>query len=84
MPHMKLKPTEETILVFAFRYALGRKTGAPGLVAGQLIEKWPRIARWSQEQIHSEIESAIRRGDAGDACDVETWKTVLALPLVEP
>jgi hypothetical protein len=76
---MKLKHTDETILVFAFRYALGRKSAAPGIVADHLIKRWADLAPHSQAQVKEEIATAISRGDAGDPCDVETWQGVLKL-----
>jgi len=75
-----MNPTEETILVFAFRYALGRKSAAPGIVADYLIKRWADLAPHSRLQIREEIRTAISRGDAGHPCDVETWREVLDQP----
>jgi len=75
-----MNPTEETILVFAFRYALGRMTTAPWIVADHLIKQWANLAPHSRLQIREEIRTAINRSDAGHPCDVETWQKVLDLP----
>ena len=75
-----MNPTDENILVFAFRYALGRKSTAPGIVADVLIERWNDLKPHTQIQVQREIGSAIAMGNAGQPCDVETWKQVLALP----
>jgi hypothetical protein len=72
--------TDETILVFAFRYALGRRSTAPGIISDVLIKRWNEMHRHARYQVQSEIEAAIDRGEAGQPCDVETWKKVLALP----
>ena len=72
--------TDENILVFAFRYALGRRSTAPGIVADVLIERWNDLKPHTQIQVQREISSAIDMGEAGQPCDVETWKQVLALP----
>jgi len=72
---------DETTLVFAFRYALGRRSTAPFHVCQELRKHWSDLADWTQDQIHREIETAIRMGDAGDDCDVETWRGILALPV---
>ena len=75
-----MKSTEETILVFAFRYALGRRSTAPGIVADHLIKQWAKLAPHSKAQVKEEINTAISRGYAGDPCDVETWRKVLDQP----
>jgi hypothetical protein len=75
-----MNPTEETILVFAFRYALGRRSTAPGIVANHLIKQWAKLAPHSRAQVKEEINTAISRGYAGDPCDVETWRKVLDQP----
>jgi hypothetical protein len=75
-----MNPTEETILVFAFRYALGRRTAAPGIVADHLIKRWADLAPHSRAQVKKEINTAIHYGDASDLCDVETWRKVLDQP----
>lgn len=75
---------DETTLVFAFRYALGRKTTAPFHVAIQLKKHWDRLADWTQDQIQREIVTAISRGDAGEECDTKTWQEILALPIKGP
>lgn len=75
-----MNPTEETILVFAFRYALGRRSTAPGIVANHLIKQWADLSMHSRAQVKEEIRTAINRGDAGHPCDVETWREVLDLP----
>lgn len=71
---------DETTLVFAFLYALGRKSTAPSHMALLLKKRWNRLASWTQTQIHREIRIALLRGDAGDRCDEETWRGILALP----
>lgn len=68
---------DETTLVFAFRYALGRTSTAPSHVAEILLAHWDRLAQWTMEQIAQEIRTAMRRGMAGHECDVQTWQRVL-------
>ena len=76
-----MNSTDETILVFAFRYALGRKTTAPGIVADVLIERWNDLKPHTQIQVQREIGSAMAMGEAGSSCDLDTWQKVLALPV---
>lgn len=72
---------DENILVFAFRYALGRRTTAPGIVTDVLIERWNDLKSHTQIQVQREIGSAMAMGEAGDPCDVETWRKILTLPV---
>lgn len=75
---------EEHVLMFAFRYALTRRTAAPSIVMDEIRAKWPRIRQWTQQQMKDEAQSeidfaAVRHHD----CDVETWKQLLVLPITE-
>ena len=74
-----MNKTDETILVFSFRYALGRISTAPSIVAGVLINKWEELDQVTQDQIKHDIRTSIRLGDAGMECDVKTWQAVLKL-----
>ncbi len=75
-----MNPTEENILMFAFRYALGRRSTAPGIVSDVLIKRWNDLKPHTQIQVQREIDWAMAMGEAGDPCDVETWRKVLTLP----
>ena len=77
----RLHSINENILVFAFRYALGRKTTAPGIVADVLIERWNDLKPHTQIQVQREIGSAMAMGEAGSSIDLDTWQAVLALPV---
>lgn len=68
-----LTPTERTIVVFAFRYALGRRTYAPSLVAGYITEHLDSFTEHELNQMADEIEDAERDGLLGDACDAAVW-----------
>ncbi len=70
----------EDTLFFAFRYALGRTTAAPSIVTDQLKHHWSRLAQRTRYQIQREISHAIDRGEAGQTCDVATWRQIIALP----
>ncbi len=70
-----------TILVFAFRYALGRKTMASLIVADDIVKNWDSLPVGLKEQIKREITEAIARNDAGMQCDIDQWQRVLDLPI---
>ncbi len=67
----------EDMVMYAFRYALGRKTYAVGTVSKYLIENWHRFRQFTREQIVKEIEEAIEKGEAGMKMDIQSWKAVL-------
>lgn len=72
------------VLAFAFRYALGRQTGAVSIVVDELKKHWPRMNRFDREQIRKEIVQAIKMGEAGSGCDIEQWETVLRFDAGKP
>ena len=72
---------EEDILFFAFRYALGRRTGAVGLICDELKNRWQELRPATQRQIHDEIRRYPEQyGSLGGNCDIRDWEEVLALP----
>lgn len=77
---MKLEDDDDRlVLIAAFRYALGRMTYMPGVIAGKIIEQWPNISDSDRRLIHREIGEHIDSGTAGMACDIDTWSRVLDL-----
>lgn len=77
MKRPPLFPVDETTLVFAFRYALGRRTTAPSHVVAQLKTHWAALNDWTRDQIYKEIRESIRLGEIGGHCDMKTWQEVL-------
>lgn len=67
-------PIHETTLVFAFRYALNRRTGATTHMVKELERHWNRLADQTKQQIQREIAIAIE----GSECEIETWEPVLS------
>jgi len=74
-----MKRQDEDIIFFAFRYALGRRTGVVGTVVDHLKEHWSELADHTQVQIKREIKIAIREKRAGMSCDVKNWKEIIEL-----
>lgn len=88
MPHPKhetpiTSARDELMLMFAFRYALGRRTSAPSEVADVLFRKWHELSTNMKTAIRKEIHDAISAGRAGEALDVRTWKRVLTFPIMK-
>lgn len=65
---------DEHILLFAFRYALGRTSSAPSIVATVIRAKMGAFRPTLKEQMRREITEAIAGGCAGEPCDVATWR----------
>lgn len=75
---MEIKNPEE-ILVYAFRYALGRMTYSTSTVSNEIISNWDDISASHQKLYQREIEEAIKMGGAGMDCDVRNWERILDL-----
>lgn len=74
---MKTFAVSENIVMYAFRYALGRRTGAVLDVVEMLRQHWSELERFTQDQIRHEIEVAISTDCAGAECDVNNWQALL-------
>lgn len=70
---------DECILLYAFRYALGRRTYAVSDVYDALVRNWALMKQCSKDLIKKEIEDARKRDSLGDACDAELWLSILDL-----
>ena len=78
---MKIENDDDRlILIAAFRYALGRMTYMPSVVAGAIESCWPELTEHDRRLIRNEINEAIERGHIGMQCDAATWGRVLKLP----
>lgn len=67
----------ENTIMWAFRYALGRRTGAVQDVCETLKENWNELSSFTKGQIKDEIRVAIRRDEAGSKCDIKNWEEIL-------
>lgn len=59
-----------TVYMFAFRYALGRRTFAPNIVIDFLSARLSKLTDYTIKQIITEIDDC---GDYGDECDCARW-----------
>lgn len=67
----------KNLILYAFRYAIGRKSYAVGEVASYLVEHWDLLSKHLQELICEEIRVAIEKSLAGDMCDEAEWARVV-------
>jgi hypothetical protein len=58
------------ILMFAFRYALGRQTYAPSMVIETIKENIDAFDKWQLELMVKEINEY---RDLGMVCDIDEW-----------
>lgn len=71
---------EELMLLFAMRYAIGRRTYAPVLVCEQIMKKWKHIESKNLFIRDLEYEFKINEraeGYIGDKCDHMQWMVLL-------
>jgi hypothetical protein len=67
---------DPVILVYAFRYALGRQTNCVAEVAAALISHAHALERDWRQQIVQDVELAIADDRAGDDRHVARWREV--------
>jgi len=63
----------------AFRYALGRKTYAVGIIVDEIIDRWETLDDVDRTQYKKEIQEAINAGRAGMDMDIIEWERILEL-----
>lgn len=71
---------DRLILICAFRYALGRVSYMPSVVAGEIKRQWNCLSNHDRQMFQDEIREAIHHGCAGMDSDVAVWMTILDLP----
>jgi hypothetical protein len=64
------------LLFWSYRYAMGRQTYVPSLVADLLIKYKHELTFENRNKIALEIDRRIKRGEAGDNCDIKNWLKV--------
>ena len=74
---------EEDILVYAFRYALGRKTYCVDDVTMSIRHNWDLLDTTTKKLIHKEVKSAIETNNYGMDMDKKEWLKILKLEIDE-
>lgn len=67
---------DAAVLIFATRYALGRKTLAPSIVKSALVRHQKALSAADADILIRDIEAQAEHG-YGDRCDEETWADTL-------
>ena len=83
MKHELLIPIEDQrdVLIYAFRYTLGRSTYAPHTIISILRENWDMLSVGDKKLYQSEIREAIENDMAGMDVDKNEWARILDLPV---
>lgn len=77
---MRKVKTTTTVLFYAFRYALGRKTGAPSTIADAIKDNLDEFAEWELKQIIKEILGYEDFYESlGDHCDKVVWYSLIGI-----
>lgn len=79
---MKLdfKEDERDVLIYAFRYALGRRTFASKTMSEVIIANWDKLSEFDKGLFKKEIrEHEKLYGNLGDDCDRSSWYRILEL-----
>lgn len=64
----------ENLLLYSFRYALGRSTYAANDVADLINDYSFILSEQTKSKMVEEIEDAVLNKSAGTYCDVECWE----------
>ena len=65
------------LMLFATRYAVGRISTAPSIMADLIKENKEYLKKETIENIIDEIETAKRAGCLGMDCDINTWEDIV-------
>jgi len=78
---MNLIPEEKQreLLIYAFRYTLGRSTYAPHTIVEILKLRWEVLSDADKRLFQREIREAIEHDNAGHDCDKKAWQSILDL-----
>ena len=75
---MNINESEQRdIILYAFRYALGRMTYSVSTMVDVLDRNWAVLSKSDKELIQREIRFAISNECIGMKCDKEQWQKLL-------
>lgn len=70
---MKIESINDlNVIFFAFRYALGRRTAAPGIIIKTIISSWDEFPIQDKEQFLKETSDFLDR-ELGNTVSVNEW-----------
>ena len=72
-----LVTVSDSMVVWAFRYCLGRRTYAVSDCVENILAVWPSLSDKTRELIHREALKAIENDQAGMDMDKKEWQKVI-------
>lgn len=78
---MQIEDDLREMLIYAFRYCLGRRSYAVSSCVTVLIRYWDQLPRNDKQLIHREIYESFRGDRYGMEMDKDQWKKILRLKL---
>jgi hypothetical protein len=72
---------ERDVLIYAFRYALGRANRATEVMSRAIKHAWPNLSQPDKIYIHAEIKQADKFKGLGSGADEQNWLEILELEL---
>jgi len=84
MATKKILRFDDNMTFFAFRYCLGRRTGAVDMCVNYIVRNWNALKQHTKIQIKREIvEAELENMSLGSKWDKEKWLSILKLPAKE-
>lgn len=63
---MALNKNDIVVMMFAYRYAIGRQTYAPGLVCDYIADKIPEMSQDQKELVMFEVQNSLKHEEYAD------------------
>ncbi len=70
---------ERDILIYAFRYALGRSTYSTSTMSQIIQKNWGMLSEHDKKLFQREIQEAFDMERYGMSCDKASWQIILDL-----
>ena len=68
---------DRDIIIYAFRYALGRKTYASLIMSDYILKHWDDFSEQDIALFKREVTDAIFTKRAGMDCDIAQWQRII-------
>ena len=78
-PKIDFKDDSRDVLIYAFRYALGRSSYSTSTIADLIIANWGVLSEGDKSLYKREIQEAIDESRYGMDMDKVNWERILTL-----
>ncbi len=76
---LKFGGNERDVLIYAFRYALGRATYSTSTMSRLIYKNWGVLSEHDKRLFQREIQEAFDLEQYGMECDKASWQIILDL-----